>query len=135
LDEAIQWLKGGILKLEAATIPVARVGLQPTSDLERNLLAGPYHPALHQLVDSAIFFDMAKHLLQISPNGSQALFYCHPKEVSNLRGQRNENILKLKEQFKLNKILIEEKKELPRGYLGLQTQEGEISIDRKSLDF
>jgi histone acetyltransferase (RNA polymerase elongator complex component) len=135
LDEAIQWLKRGILRLEAASIPVARVGLQPTQDLERNLLAGPYHPALHQLVDSAIFFDMAKHLLQISPNGSQALFYCHPKEVSNLRGQRNENILRFKKQFKLNKILIEEKKELPRGYLGIQTQEGEVSIDRKSLAF
>ena len=74
LDEAIQWLKKGLLKLEAASIPVARIGLQPTSDLERDLLAGPYHPALHQLIDSAIFLDMAKHLLQIAPNGSQAFF-------------------------------------------------------------
>ena len=135
LEEAIQWLKRGLLKLERASIPVARVGLQPTRDLERNFLAGPYHSALHQLIDAAIFFDMAKHLLKISPNGSQAFFLCHPKEVSNLRGQRNENILRLKEQFKLNKILIEEKKELPRGYLGLQTQEGEVSIDRNSLAF
>jgi histone acetyltransferase (RNA polymerase elongator complex component) len=135
LDEAIQWLKRGLLKLERASIPVARVGLQPTSDLEKNLLAGPYHPALHQLIDSAIFFDMAQHLLQTSPNGSQAFFHCHPKEVSNLRGQRNENILKLKEHFKLNKIFIEERQDLPRGYLGLQTQEGEVSIHRKSLGF
>ncbi|MGA2466272.1 MAG: radical SAM protein [Thermodesulfobacteriota bacterium] len=135
LDEAIQWLKRGLLKLEAASIPVARVGLQPTRDLERNFLAGPYHSALHQLIDAAIFFDMAKHLLKISPNGSQAFFLCHPKEVSNLRGQRNENILRLKEQFKFNKILIEERQDLPRGYLGLQTQEGEVSIDRKFLGF
>jgi len=134
LDEAIQWLKRGLLKLERASIQVARVGLQPTKDLERNFLAGPYHPALHQLIDSAIFFDMAKHLLKISPNGSQALFLCHPKEVSNLRGQRNENISRLTEHFKLNKILIEEKQDLPRGYLGLQNQEGEVSIHRKSFD-
>jgi len=135
LDEAIQWLKRGLLKLERASIPVARVGLQPTSDLEKNFLAGPYHPALHQLIDSAIFFEMAQHLLQTSTNGPQALFLCHPKEVSNLRGQRNENILKLKERFKLNKIFIEERQDLPRGYLGLQTQEGEVSIHRKSLGF
>jgi histone acetyltransferase (RNA polymerase elongator complex component) len=134
-DEAIQWLKRGLLKLERASIPVARVGLQPTRDLERNFLAGPYHPALHQLIDSAIFFDMAQHLLQTSTNGPQAFFHCHPKEVSNLRGQRNENILKLKERLKLNKILIEERQDLPRGYLGLQTQEGEVSIHRKSLGF
>jgi histone acetyltransferase (RNA polymerase elongator complex component) len=135
LDEAIQWLKRGLLKLELASIPVARVGLQPTSDLERNFLAGPYHPALHQLIDSAIFFDMAQHLLQTSPNGSQAFFHCHPKEVSNLRGQRNENILRLKEHFKLNKILIEERKELPRSCLVIQTQTGEVSMQRNSLAF
>ncbi len=130
LDEAIQWLKKGILKLESAAIPVTRVGLQPTRDLERNLLAGPYHPALHQLVDSEIFFDMAKRLLQISSNGSQAFFQCNPKEVSNLRGQKNENILRLKEHFKLSEILIRERKELPRGCLVIQTQSGEVSIQR-----
>ncbi len=130
LDQAIQWLKGGILKLEAASVPVARIGLQPTTDLERNLLAGPYHPALHQLVDSEIFFDMAKHLLQISSSGPQAFFQCNPKEVSNLRGQKNENILKLKEQFRLDEILIRERNELPRGYLVIQTQTGEASIHK-----
>jgi histone acetyltransferase (RNA polymerase elongator complex component) len=135
LDETIQWLKGGLLKLETASIPVARVGLQPNEDLERNFLAGPFHPALHQLVDSAIFFDMAQHLLRISPNGSQAIFLCHPKEVSNLRGQRNENISKLKERFALNEILIHEREDLPRGSLVIQTQTGGVSIYRKSFGF
>jgi histone acetyltransferase (RNA polymerase elongator complex component) len=134
LDEAIQWIKKGILKLESAAIPVARVGLQPTRDLERNLLAGPYHPALHQLIDSAIFFDMAKHLIQISPNESRASFQCHPKEISNLRGQRNENLLGLRRLFKLNEILIHEKKDLPRGCLVIQTQAGEVSIHRTYWD-
>jgi hypothetical protein len=55
------------------------------------------------------------------------------KEVSNLRGQKNENILKLKKQFKLSEILIEGRQELPRGFLGLQIKEGVVSIDRKSL--
>ncbi len=135
LDEAIQWLKEGLLKMERASVPVARVGLQPTRDLERSFLAGPYHPALHQLIDSAIFFDMARHLLQIAPNGPQAFFHCHPKEVSSLRGQKNENIFKLKEQFKLDKILIHERKDLPRGCLVIETQGKEVSIDRRSLDF
>jgi len=133
LNEAIQWLKRGLLRLEAASIPVARIGLQPTEDLERDLLAGPYHPALHQLVDSAIFYDMAQHLLQVTPNGSQAIFVCSPREISNLRGQRNKNILELKEQFKLKEILIHERMELPRGSLGILTQSGEVVIQRKSL--
>jgi histone acetyltransferase (RNA polymerase elongator complex component) len=133
LDEAVQWLKKGILKLKKSSLQVARIGLQPTEELERDYLAGPYHPAIHQLIDSAIFFDMATSLLQTSQKNGQALFLCHPKEVSNLRGQRNANILKLKEQFKLREILIEERQELPRGFLRLETQEGLVSIDRMSL--
>ena len=133
LDEAVQWLKKGILKLENSSIRVARIGLQPTKELERDFLAGPYHPALHQLVDSAIFFDMATSLLQVTEKNGRALFFCHPKEVSNLRGQRNENILKLKKDFNLSQILIEERQQLPKDFLGLQTLEGEISIHRRSL--
>ena len=135
LDEAVQWLKKGILRLEKSSISVARIGLQPTKELERDYLAGPYHPALHQLIDSAIFFDMAKYLLQNFPNGSKAIFFCNPKEISNLKGQRNENSLKLKNHFKLSEILIDGRQELPRGFLGLQTQEGVVSIDRRSLAF
>ena len=133
LDEAVQWLKKGILKLENSSIRVARIGLQPTKELERDFRAGPYHPALHQLIHSAIFFDMATSLLQTSPKNGQALFLCHPQEVSNLRGQKNENIQKLKKHFKLSEILIEGRQELPRGNLGLQIREGVVSIDRKSL--
>jgi hypothetical protein len=76
---------------------------------------------------------MATSLLQTSQKNGQALFICHPKEVSNLRGQRNENILKLKKHFKLSEILIEGRQELPRSCLGFQINEGMVSIDRKSL--
>jgi len=135
LDEAVQYLKKGILRLENSSIPVARIGLQPTQELERDYLAGPYHPAFRQLVDSSIFFDMATSLLQIFEKNGQAHFLCHPKEVSNLRGQKNENILKLKKHFKLSEILIDGTQELPRGILTLQTQGEEVSIHRKSLLF
>jgi histone acetyltransferase (RNA polymerase elongator complex component) len=132
LDEAVQWLKRGVLRLENSSIPVARIGLQPTQELERDFLAGPYHPSFRQLVDSAIFFDMATSLLQNSQKNGQAFFLCNPKEISNLRGQKNENMMRLKEHFKLIEILINGKQELPRGTLVLQTQEGEVSIHRKS---
>jgi histone acetyltransferase (RNA polymerase elongator complex component) len=135
LNEAIDWLKKAILKLETSYIPVARIGLQPTKELERDYLAGPYHPAFRQLIESAIFFDMATSLLQVLQKKRQVLFFCHPKEVSNLRGQRMDNILKLKNQFNLSEILIEGRQGLPRGSLVLRTQEGEVSIHRKSLGF
>jgi histone acetyltransferase (RNA polymerase elongator complex component) len=135
LEETINWLKRGLARLENSSISVARIGLQPTDELQRDFLAGPYHPALRQLIDAAIFFDMAASLLQVSEKNGRALFLCHPKEISNLRGQKNENILKLKKHFNLSDIFINGRQELPRGYLGLQTQGEEVSIHRKSLGF
>ncbi len=133
LEETIRWLKKGLLTLERAGIRVARIGLQPTQGLEKHFLAGPYHPALHQLVDSEIAFDMAEHLLQNHSGGSQALFLCHPKEVSNLRGQRNGNILKLKKQFQLEEVAIQIREDIARGTLVLQDQKGRVSICRRDL--
>jgi histone acetyltransferase (RNA polymerase elongator complex component) len=133
LAEAVQWLKKGILKLENSSLPVARIGLQPTKELETDFLAGPYHPAFRQLVDSAIFFDMATSLLQTSQKVNKALFFCHPKEVSNLRGQKNDNILKLKDRFNLKEISVQQREDVPRGLLVLQTSIGNVSIDRKML--
>ena len=132
-EETINWLKRGLVRLEKSSISVARMGLQPTDELERDFLAGPYHPSLRQLVDGAIFFDMAASLLQRSQKNGQTLFFCHPKDISNLRGQKNENILKLKKLFNLSRILIDGRQELPRGFVGLQTQGEEVSIHRKFL--
>ncbi len=136
LHETVQWLKKGVLKLEKASLTLARMGLQPTQELEEHLLAGPFHPALHQLVDSAIFYDMAEHLLMNQPNGSEAIFICHPKDLSNLRGQRNANTLKLKNRFNFSDIFFSSKPDIPRGRLLIQTPGGEeSSIDRKTFAF
>jgi histone acetyltransferase (RNA polymerase elongator complex component) len=37
-----------------AGVPVIRMGLQPTADLERSLVAGPYHPSFRQLVEGRL---------------------------------------------------------------------------------
>ena len=132
LDETIDWLKRGLVKLEKSSISVARIGLQPTDQLEKDFLAGPYHPALRQFVDGAVFFDMAAFLLQRCQKNGQTFFFCHPKDVSNLRGQKNENILNLKKLFNLTDIFVNGREDLPRGYLGLQTQGEEVSILRKN---
>ena len=135
LEEAIQWLKGGLLKLEAASIPIARIGLQTTTELEASYLAGPYHPALHQLVDSEIFFDMATRLLEAHQAGPEPTFCCHPQEVSNVRGQKNRNIRRLRERFEIKSILVKERQDIPRRALVLQTPGEEVVIQRRDLQY
>ena len=135
LEESIQWLKRGILKLERASIPIARIGLQPTKDLESCYLAGPYHPSLHQLIDSEIYFDMAMNLLETHQNEPEPLFICHPGEVSNVRGQKNSNIQRLRDLVGLKVILVQGRENIPRGSLALRTATGEVSIQREDLSW
>ncbi len=133
LEEAIQWLKEGLLKIQKTSIPVARIGLQPTKDLEDSCLAGPYHSALHQLVVSEIYLDMATCLLETHPNGAKPVLFCQPGEVSNVRGQRNNNLQKLRKHFGLKWIEIQGREDIPRGTLVLQTGSGEFSTRRSDL--
>ena len=133
LDEAVQWLKKGLLTLEKASVPVARIGLQPTRDLEDHLVAGPYHPSLSQLVRSAIALDMASRLLHLSGDRSHPRIYCHPREMSTVRGQRNSNILKLRDRFHLKDIFLGAREDVPRECLVLQTTDGEHSMHRREL--
>jgi len=127
LEEAIQWIKRGLLKLEKASIPIARMGLQSTKELEASYLAGPYHPALHQLVKSEVFFDRAVNLFRTHPIELEPIFLCHPREVSNVRGQKNTNLDRLIALFGLKSISIQGREDVPKGVLVLQCQVGEVS--------
>ncbi len=133
LEDALHWLKKGVLTLEKFGIPIARMGLQPTPELERHLLAGPYHPALRQMVESEIAFDMATSLLRTSPEERRVRFFCNPKEISNMRGQKNGNLLRLKREFELEEVSIQGEEEIPRGSLLLRTARRDASIERRDL--
>ena len=133
LEEATQWLKIGLIKMERSSIPLARLGLQPTEDLRDHVLAGPYHPALRHVVESAIAFDMLAQLLNPCPENGEVLLVCHPREMSNLRGQRNENIRNLKERFRLCEIRVQASEQVEVGTFLLQTPRKKVLIRRRDL--
>ncbi len=135
LEEAVQWVKLGLARLEAASVPVARIALQPARELEAFYRAGPFHPAFRQLVDSEIFFDMATRLLEARRGGPEPTFFCHLQEVSNVRGQKNRNIKRLRERFGIESILVKERQEIPRGTLVLQTPGEEVMIQKRDLRY
>ena len=133
LEETVRWLKMGLLRLEREPIQVARIGLQVTREIESSILAGPHHPALHQLVDSEIYLDMALRLLGTHQDEREPRFICHPGEVSSVRGQRNTNIQRLKNHFEVESILVNGRQDIPKGSLFMQTLTGEASIQRRDL--
>jgi histone acetyltransferase (RNA polymerase elongator complex component) len=111
LDDAVDLCKHALLRFQKADIPVIRLGLHTTKEMEtdHNIIAGPFHPAFRSLVEGAIFLDMASDLLKSAElKDKDIVFSVAPKDVSNLRGMKNRNIKILKESFNLTEIQVRE---------------------------
>ncbi len=81
-------------------IDVIRAGLQPTVDLEKSIVDGPYHPSFGEMVETAIFFKKAERELERMPvRGGEVTFYISPRDESAFRGLRNGNVMRLKERY------------------------------------
>ncbi|MBW6521413.1 MAG: radical SAM protein [Desulfoarculaceae bacterium] len=78
--------------LAAATIRVVRIGLQPSAALERELLAGPYHPAFGELVASRIWFKRIRALLAACPKGRRLTVRISPRDLSAVIGMKRLNM-------------------------------------------
>ena len=117
LDEAVDLCKKALMRFETARIDVIRIGLQPTEELEKpgTILAGPYHPAFRQLVESSILLDRMTSALSAGKRSpDRALFLVNPGDVSNAIGQKRSNIQILKKQFGLNNVLVQPSDTVPR---------------------
>lgn len=100
LDEAVSLCAAMLRRCLAAGVPVVRIGLQPTEELERpgTILAGPWHPAFRQLVEGELFYGLLERLAAGIPAGSSVEVACSPHRVSDVTGQRRRNLVRLRER-------------------------------------
>ena len=107
MPRAIDMCKTALRRFGDARIPVIRLGLQTTPEMEMtgSIIAGPYHPAFRSLVEESMFFDMASAMLAGRKTTEQeAIFSLSPKDVSFFLGHKNKNIQTLKQLFRLTGI-------------------------------
>jgi histone acetyltransferase (RNA polymerase elongator complex component) len=144
LDEAVGQCKNALKKLTAAGIPVIRLGLQTTRELEEPgaVVAGPFHPAFRSLVEASIYLEMASSLAASagwtsgpappSPAGARGkilAFTLSPNDVSNFHGPRRENIAALMERFRPADIRLDVDPTLPRRILILAAGNRRLKTD------
>lgn len=79
---------------DAAGIPVIRMGLHASKDVERDMLGGVYHPALSEIVQSRIFLDDMRQALCQMPQGEYVI-YTDPRNISKAVGQKRSSIITL----------------------------------------
>ena len=118
LGDAVDWCRRAMDRLEEAGISVARVGLQSAEELERpgTIVAGPWHPAFRQLVQSSRFLESMRGLLQHSDGQGPVTFVVHPADLSTAIGQDRCNIRVIRDQFGRDATIITDPA-LPRGVI------------------
>ncbi|WP_298272546.1 radical SAM protein [Geobacter sp.] len=97
LDEAVSLCARMLRVATRAGVPVIRIGLQPTEELEApgTILAGPWHPAFRQLVEGDLWCELLLRLAAGIPEGSEVKLACAPSRVSDVVGQRRRNLERL----------------------------------------
>ena len=135
LEEAVDFCKQAFLKFSLTGIPVIRLGLQssPELEMEGSMIAGPYHPAFGHLVESSLFYEMASLLMEKSRGAQTLCIKVSPRDVSNIRGQKNRNLHELKERFGSMDLQIEVDEGQPRGSLILINGEKRDGISYRTL--
>ncbi len=97
LDKAVimaAWMKK---RFDQAGIRVVRMGLQAGTDLEESLLAGPWHPAFGELVNSRLMLQQTRKLMAINPPKKQIPLTINDKDQSVFRGMKSKNIQRLQQ--------------------------------------
>ncbi len=81
--------------LDAAGIPVVRMGLQASAELEKEILAGPYHPAFGELVLSRLWFRRIRRRLAGLAAGEHLTIGISGRDRSAVVGRQRMNIRRL----------------------------------------
>ncbi len=88
------WMKNA---MDRNGIRVVRMGLQPGPELEKSLVAGPYHPAFGELVSSRIMLRKTRKMLREGKKGEQVVLSISDRDESIFRGMHSGNIRRLRE--------------------------------------
>ncbi|SHH07666.1 elongator complex protein 3 [Tepidibacter thalassicus] len=111
LEETIEIVKKLLVLFYTNNINVIRVGLQPTEDitLGRDVISGPYHPSIRELIESRIYRDYIEFIIKNKNIKEEIILYVNKKNISKIIGNKKNNIKYLKEKHKIN-LKVKEKK-------------------------
>lgn len=109
LEEAVRQSAWVYDELMTNGIKVIRVGLQPDDELcaPGNILAGPFHPSMGELVQSFLLRERLTDKLLAVKGAARIVISCPAKMESKLRGMKNSNIKYWQQLLAPAKIVVE----------------------------
>ena len=112
LNDAVEITADLMDLYESNNITVIRVGLQPTENVTESsnggdVIAGPFHPAFRQLVDSLRVYRIIKDKLKLINAESETLTISAGNyDISAVIGNRKDNIKKLKSEYGFKDVIV-----------------------------
>ena len=110
--QAVETCKELVKMFSKKNIEIIRIGLQNTDSItdpskeESEVVAGPYHPAFRQLVESGIWYDaIVDKIKKLNAKVKKVEVTVNPHDANNVIGHKRENIEKLKELYTLDLIV------------------------------
>lgn len=141
VGEAVNNCKKLLLVFEKAGINVIRIGLQPSEqiNLKGDVIAGPYHPAFRELVESSLALDLVEYLLAVRAGikvAKKIVLEVPEEDISITRGHNADNVMHFREKYGVNEFITNIDKTLPRGSVRLVSADGRefgITVTRLEL--
>ncbi len=110
LEKAVEISSALLALYKENNINVIRIGLQPTDNINlgMDVVAGPFHPAFRQLVESRLTLRRIEEIIIESglDRTDRIVVYVQKGKISDAIGQKRENISYLKKKFKFTEIYI-----------------------------
>ena len=110
--QAVETCKQLVRLFTAKKIDVIRVGLQNTDeitdpeDAQSEVVAGPYHPAFRQLVETSMWYDaVVEKIKKLNVKVKEVEVTVNPVDANNVIGHKKENIKKLKDTYQVDLIV------------------------------
>lgn len=117
LVQAVEVCKEIVRLFHDKNIDIIRIGLQPTDEISEpgseksEVVAGPYHPAFRQLVESAMWYDViVGKIKRLNVKVKEVEVTVNPVDANNVIGHKKENVKNLKELYDLNLVLKQDPK-------------------------
>ena len=114
LEQAIDTCSILLKMFEKKKIDVIRVGLQSTDEIcnpeneSSQVVAGPYHPAFRQLVESRICYEeFLKKIKSLNSKVRKIKVQVSGKNINNFVGHKRENVRKIRDVYNVD-VVVEE---------------------------
>ena len=126
VTQAVERCKDIVTLFNKNKINVIRIGLQNTEEISdpteksSQVVAGPFHPAFRQLVESSMWYDsIVNEIKKINTKVMKVKIIANPENINNIIGHKKENVLKLKEIYEVD-VSVEANDEIKPGKFKLE---------------